>query len=263
MTRYGLVWPLLSLLIWWCGIALEAAILFRALRAGTIPRYPNFYVYAGSLFLTDGLLYLVYVLWPSKYLAWVWYPSFVVLFLGCGILVETFRHVFFRYAGADKIARAASYLVVGAAVCFGAFYHVIIPNAQAAQFLYVRLQRDFLTVQAILLLAMLLIASYYRITLGRNMKALMLGYGQCVALTLAALALRAYIGMGFERAWNMIQQLSYLAALVVYLIGLWSYWPDPNPQGTIRADEDYAALASKTKDMVSATSTHLVRMERS
>jgi len=253
---------MLSLLIWWCGIALEGAILFRGLKSRIVPRYPNFYIYATGLFLTDGLLYLVYVFLPSKYLTWMWYPGFVVLFLGCGIVVETFRHVFLRYAGAEKVARAASFLIVGSAVCFMCLYNVLIPNPQAAQFLYVRLQRDFLTIQAILLLAMLQVASYYRITLGRNMKALMLGYGQCVAVTLSALALRAYIGIRFESTWNMMQQVSYLAALVIWLIGLWSYWPAPNPQETIGADGDYAALASRTRDMVSAASTQLVKVER-
>lgn len=253
---------MLSLLIWWCGIALEAAILYRGLQAKLVRRYPNFYLYALSLFLSDGLLYLVYVLRPSKYVAWVWYPGFVVLFLGCGIVVDTFRHVFFRYAGAEKVARAASILIMGAAVCFAGLYHVIVPNAQAAQFLYVRLQRDFLTVQAILLFAILQVALYYRIQLGRNMKALMLGYGQCVAITLAALALRAYIGASFEVAWSATQQVSYLAALVIWLIGLWSYCPDPKAKETIEADGDYGALASRTRDMVNAASTQLVKVER-
>ena len=253
---------MLSLLIWWCGIALEAAILFRGFRAKLFARYPSFFTYAVSLFLTDGLLYLVYRFRHASYNDWVWYPGFVVLSLGCGVVVETFRHVFSRYAGAEKVARIGSFLILGAAVSFAGLYPVLVPNGKAAQFLYVRLQRDFLTVQAILLLGILQIASYYRISLGKNMKALILGYGQCVAVTLSALALRAYVGMRFEDAWSMTQQLSYLAALVIWLIGLWSYWPGAGPRATIAPDGDYAALASRTKDMVSAASTQLVKVER-
>jgi len=253
---------MLSLLIWWGGIALEAAILFRGLAARLFPRYPSFYVYVVSLFLTDGLLYLLYLLRPSAYFTWMWYPGFVVLFLGCGIVVETFRHVFSRYAGAEKVARAASFLILGVAISFAALYRVFVPNEATARFLYVRLQRDFLTVQAILLLVILQIASYYRVPLGRNMKALIFGYGQCVALTLSAHALRAYVGTRFENAWSVTEQFSYLAALVIWLIGLWSYWPDSGPRETIAPDGDYATLASRTKDMVSAASTQLVKVER-
>jgi len=253
---------MLSLAIWWCGILLEALLLFRGLKGKFVPQYPNFYIYVLSLFLTDGLLYVAYVFRPEIYRNWVWYPGFLVLFLGWGIVLEVFRHVFSRYAGVEKFARVGGFFVLGAMVLFAVAYPVVSPNESTAHNLYIRLQRDFLTVQAIILFLLLQLIYYYRIELGRNLKGMILGYGQCVAVTLSAIALEAHIGAKFESSWILVQQLSYLASLVIWLIGLWSYCPDPPPDATIGSDGNYSALASRTRDMVSAAGTQLIKVER-
>jgi hypothetical protein len=253
---------MLSLIIWWCGILLEALILFRAFRAKLFSRYPNFYIYVLSLFLTDGLLYVLYVLKPLLYDKWVWYPGFLTLFLGCGIVLEIFRHVLSPYAGVAKFARIVGFAIIGAAVCFAVLYPFFAPSAPVARALYVRLQRDFLTVQAILLVGLLQLISYYGVSMGRNLKGMILGYGQCVGTTLVTFALSAYLGLRFEPAWNLIQQLSYLAALVIWVVGLWSYCANPVPEATIDVEEDYEALAARTRNMVGAAGTELVKVNR-
>ncbi len=253
---------MLSLAIWWCGILLEAMLLFRGLAGRFVHHYPNFYIYVASLFFTDGLLYLAYVLRPAWYVKWVWYPGFLVLFLGCGIVLEIFRHVLSRYAGVEKFARVGGFFMLGAVLVFAVAYPIFSPSESAAHNLYVRLQRDFLTVQAILLVGLLQLISYYGIPLGKNLKGMIVGYGQCIGVTLLALALQAYIGTRFEPIWNLVQQISYLVALGVWTMTLWSYCPDPLPEATIKSDGDYDALASRTKDMVTAAGTQLVKVER-
>ena len=142
---------MLSLIIWCCGIFLEALLLFRGLRAKLFLRYPNFYIYVLSLFLSDGLLYLAYLAKLASYDKWSWYAGFLNLFLGCGILLEIFRHVLSRYAGVEKFARIVSFGIMGAVLCFAVIYPMFAPDGSAAHALFVRLQRDFLMVQAILL----------------------------------------------------------------------------------------------------------------
>jgi hypothetical protein len=253
---------MLSLIIWWCGIFLEALLLFRAFRARLFSRYPNFYIYVLSMFLTDGLLYALYALKPALYVKWVWYPGFLTLFLGCGIVLEIFRHVLSPYAGVEKFARIGGFVILGVVLCFAVLYPFFAPAESIAHALYVRLQRDFLMVQALLLVGLLQLISYYRISMGRNLKGMILGYGQCIGTTLVTFALSAYIGPRFEPAWNLIQQLSYLAALVIWLVALWSYCPNPPPEATIGPDADYEELAAKTRSMVGAAGTQLVKVNR-
>ncbi len=253
---------MLSLTIWWCGMLLEALLLYRGLRAKLVSRYPNFYIYVLSLFLSDGLLYFLYLLKPASYQKWGWYPGFLVLFLGCGILVEIFRHVLSSYAGVERFARVGGFAVLGGVLCFAILYPIFGSSGSAAHVLYVRLQRDFLMVQAILLFGLLQLIFYYGISMGRNLKGMIFGYGQCVGTTLVTLALHAYIGTRFEAASILIQQVSYLAALVIWLVALWSYCANPVPEATIGVEEDYEALAARTRNMVGAASTELVKVNR-
>ncbi len=253
---------MLSLTIWWCAILLEALLLFRGFKAKLFSRYPNFYLYVLSLFLSDGLLYLAYRFKPALYVKWIWYPGFLVLFLGCGILLEIFRHVLSRYAGVERFARIGGFTILGAVLCFAILYPIFAPSDAVARALYVRLQRDFLTVQAILLFGVLQLIAYYGVTMGRNLKGMILGYGQCTGTTLVMLALQAYIGHRFEATWNLVQQLSYTAALAIWLGNLWSYCADTVPNETIAVEADYDVLVARTRNMVGAASTELVKVNR-
>ncbi|MDR3722370.1 MAG: hypothetical protein P4L00_12275 [Candidatus Acidoferrales bacterium] len=253
---------MLSLIIWSCGVFLEALLLFRGLRAKLFLRYPNFYIYVLSLFLSDGLLYLAYLAKLASYDKWSWYAGFLNLFLGCGILLEVFRHVLSRYAGVEKFARIVSFGIMGAVLCFAVIYLMFAPDGSAAHALFVRLQRDFLMVQAILLFGLLQLVSYYGISMGKNLKGMILGYGQTLGVTLIALALRAYIGPRFQSVWTLAQQLTYLAALAIWLVNLWSYCANPVPESKIGVEADYEVLAAKTRDMVGAASTQLVKVNR-
>jgi hypothetical protein len=253
---------MLSLIIWWCGILLEALLLYRGFRAKLFSRYPNFYIYVLSLFLSDVLLYLVYLFKPAAYQKWAWYPGFLILFLGCGILVEIFRHVLSHYAGVEKFARVGGFAVLGGVLCFAVLYPIFGSGGSAAQVLYVRLQRDFLTVQAILLFGLLQLIFYYGIYMGKNVKGMIFGYGQCVGTTLVTLALHSYMGVRFEAASILIQQISYLAALVIWLVALWSYCGDPPPEATIGVEGDYEVLVARTRNMVGAANTELIKVNR-
>jgi hypothetical protein len=253
---------MLSLIIWQGAIVLEAMLLFRGFRAKLFSRYPNFYVYVLSLFLSDGLLYVLSLLKPALYAKWVWYPGFLVLFLGCGIIVEISRNVLSSYAGVEKFARIGGLVILGAVGVFSVLYPIFAPSGVVAHQLYVRLQRDFLVVQAILLLGLLQLISYYGISMGRNLKGMIFGYGQCVGTTLVTLALQARIGLRFESTWSLVQQMSYLAALGIWLVALWSYCANPVPEATIGVEADYEVLVSKTRNMVGAASTELVKVNR-
>ena len=189
---------MLSLTIWLCGIVLEALILYRGFRANLLTKYSSFYTYLFVMLLSDVVAYPLYFINMKSYEKWSWYGGFIILFLGCGILLEIFRHVLSPYAGADKFARIGGFVILGAVLCFAIGYLVFAPNIAVVRALYFRLQRDFLTVQAILLFGLLQVISYYGIAMGRNLKGMILGYGQCVGTTLITLALRSYFGLSFR-----------------------------------------------------------------
>jgi hypothetical protein len=253
---------MLTLTIWCCGVALEALLLYRGVRSKLISRYPNFYIYALALFLSDALLYAVYRFKPAAFDRWNWYAGFLVLFLGCGIILEVFRHVLSPYPGADRFARIAATVVFGAIFGFAILYPIWQPAPSAAQALYLVVQRDFLFVQAILLIVLLQVISYYRIATGKNLKGMIFGYGLCVGATLMFLAVRAHVGARFQSTWSWLQQISYFVALAIWVVALWSHHGNPAPNSGIGPDADYDELAARTRDMVSVAGAQLVKVER-
>jgi hypothetical protein len=253
---------MLSLIIWRVAILLEALLLFRGFRAKLLGKYSTFYAYVLVMFLADGLLYPLYFASSKSYDKWSWYGGFIILFVGCGVVLEIFRHVFSPYPGAEKLARIGGLGIIGAIICFAIVYPIWAPSVSVARATFLRVQRDFLFAQAVLLLGLLQIISYYGISMGRNLKGMILGYGQCVGTTLITIALRSYAGLRFQPAWSLIQQVSYLAALAIWLVALWSYCADSPPEGTIGPEADYEALAARTRDMMGTAGTQLVKVDR-
>jgi hypothetical protein len=252
----------LSQIIWYAGIVLEALLLFRGASAKLVSRYLNFYIYILSLFLADGIFFLAPLLKYHIANKWNWDAGFVSLFLGVGIVLEIFRHVLAPYPGAEKVARVVSYVFLGAVMVFMVVYPMLAQSDAAARTLFYRLQRDFLAVQALLLIVIIQVMAYYAIPAGRNLKGMILGYGQMVAVTMCGLAVRAVRGISFDATFDLIQQSAYLVALVIWLIALWSYLPDTGPTPRISGDDDYDRLASRTRDLVDAAGSHLVKVER-
>jgi hypothetical protein len=250
-----------SSIIWLVGILFEALVLYRGTRARLLARYPNFYVYILSLFLADAIFFVAHVTKFPIADKWSWYAGFLSLLLGCGIVLEIFRHGLSPYAGAEKFARVASYTLLAAVAVFAVVYPLIAPS-NGARAIFTRTQQYFLAVQGVLLIVIIQVMAYYVIPAGRNLKGMMLGYGQAVAVTLALLAIRNYKGPGFQNAWTFTQQLSYLASLSIWLVALWSYIPNPVPKARIKSDDDYDGLASRTRGMVSTASANLVKVER-
>jgi hypothetical protein len=250
-----------SSIIWVVGILFEALVLYRGVRGKLLLRYPNFYVYILSLFLADTTFFLAYLTKFPIADKWSWYAGFVSLLLGCGIALEIFRHGLSPYAGAEKFARVASYTFLAAVMVFAVVYPIIAPS-NGARAIFTRAQQYFLAVQGVLLIVIIQVMAYYAIPAGRNLKGMMLGYGQAVAVTLALLAVRNYKGPGFQHAWTFTQQLSYLASLSIWLVALWSYIPAPVPKARIKPDDDYDGLASRTRGMVSTAGADLIKVER-
>ena len=176
----------------------EALLLYRGARAKLLLRYPNFYIYILSLFLADATFFLAYVTKFPVADKWSWYAGFMSLFLGVGIVLEIFRHGLSPYAGAEKFARVASYTFLAAVTVFAVVYPIIAPSNGAARAIFTRAQQYFLAVQALLLIVIIQVMAYYAIPAGRNLKGMILGYGQAVAVTLALLAVRNYVGPSFE-----------------------------------------------------------------
>src|SRR5260370_14561718 len=77
---------MISNLIWWSAMALEAIVLLRGVKGMLIRSYPLFYGYIGSVLTSEILRFFCYSFKPSFYRTFFWYSGFDVL-LRCYTLI--------------------------------------------------------------------------------------------------------------------------------------------------------------------------------
>jgi hypothetical protein len=177
------------------------------------------------------------------YTKYYWPVHLVTTVAGCAVVLEILTLALASYAGAARFLRRLCMLLLGAVVCYG-WARVALGGLNTAA----RTERDLRLVEAVFLAAMLLVANYYSIRLGRNLKGLILGFGGYVGISLIALSQFIATGPPFLKLLlGYLQTGAYVLALVIWTVALWSYAPNPVPER--RAIEpDYEILALQTRE---------------
>jgi len=101
------------------------------------------------------------------------------------------------------------------------------------------------------------IVFYYRIELGKNVTGMIVGFGAYVGVSVASLALRAFVGPRFNAGWGNLQTASYFFALIVWTVALWTYSPNPDPPGGGGGGGGYDALVDGTRARLESVRSQL------
>jgi hypothetical protein len=247
--------------IWLGGILIDLLVMYRAIRTNLPARYPFFCAFFFVITFVSVSRYLVHRYHPAYYAAWFWFTDFLSLILGCGIVLEIFKHALLGYRGARRFARNFALALFVAVLVAVVGYSLVVRGTLATEATYFELDRDFLAAQAIFVFAALAVVSYYAIPIGKNLRGIVLGYGFCVCGSLVSFALRSQIGRGFD-PWMLVEPLSYDVAVLIWVFALWSPHPELLPDPAIRIEADYQALASQTRRVLRATRTYIERTTR-
>src|ERR1700690_1553223 len=251
-----------TMIVWRVGILVEILILSRGLRTGSIRKFPFFYLYVALVALCDVGLYVLFIRAPGAYPAWSARAEFLNLMLGCGIVLEIFKHVLSRYPGAERFARISGLAVVALVLCFSVLYPSVGSGAPSPVLRKVIIERDFLTVQTIFFLGILAIISYYGLEIGKDICGMIVGYGLWLGTSVIALSLRSYLGSPFDAIWIFVQPFSYLLSLMVWLGALWPSSSAPASNPDLRLNADYEAFVAATKGVMGEVRSHLGRATR-
>lgn len=244
------------------GDALELLILLRALWVHLLGVYRFFYSYIASIAFGSLIMTAVLATSPGSpvYQKWYWPLQFLTLITGYGILLEIMNHVLRPYPGAERFAKFIGVAAFGAIFCFALIAPRIMPHRSGGT--VIEFERDMRCVQAVFIVGLLAVIFYYLIPLGRNMKGMIMGYGLYILTSLMSLAVRAYAGAAFDRVWDVVQPLSFDASLLIWLVALWSYCPNPMPEHSIQLEQDYEALVARTKTVMGTIRSYLGRAAR-
>ena len=218
-------------LLWMAGIALELVILFRFLKCRLFAHYPFFFAYLVIVCFFSVALWPIYHSHSALYPPFFWMNQFLNLLAAFGVLFEIVRRSFERYPGARKFATTV--LVMMFAILCGYFVFRLLPSSRnSLRRLFRSLENDFRVIQALTLCGVLIVISYYRIDVGRNLLGIMAGLGLYVGSTIVSHQLRSYVGPAFNAGWDAIQPYTYLTSLFIWTFALWSYAPAAAPGDT-------------------------------
>ena len=207
----------------WVAATLLTLILWRACLARLVTKFKIFYAYIAADLAGTIIVSLTPYRQPG-YARWYWIIQFVTLFLGCTILWEMFERFWLPALKLRRSARIGQCLLLSlmalAAVRFAAL-EAKSPNDSNA---FRGLEGDCHAAQAVFFIVIIFAVIRYGIPIGKNLKAIALGYGFYVLVSLVALTVLLYwrAGSGVAAACRYSQAVSFDAAAAIWLIGLWT-----------------------------------------
>jgi hypothetical protein len=229
------------------SMVLEATILFRCVRNGTIRQYPFFWAYLCCVFVGDLAMYPAgKLLSPSAFSACYWAREFICVLAGYALVMEIIEKAFAHFEGPKRLGRNAALVTLVAIVCITGL-QAISEHVSYTVWSTTEVEANLRGAELILLSIVILVISYYDVLVGRNLKGITIGYGFCTAAVAVNEALRTFMGRSYQTAFSDIWSYSYVVSLIIWAVTLWSYAPNPAPAGRTQMDGDYAALASRTK----------------
>lgn len=247
--------------IWWSGIAIEAVILTRGLLSKLLRQYPAFYAYLLFVLVQSLLRFSVYHARPQLYPKVYWITEWLGVLAGCAVVFEIYRVALRAYAGTARLARNLL-----AFVFLLAFVKATIETGNnplwwstATTF---DLELALRVVQALALLALVVLFLFYAIPFGRNLRGILLGYGLFLVENVVFFSFASKNWEAFRAFWAHIHPASYFVVLLVWAAHLWSYVPNPEPKVAVRLEEQYQRMAATTSRRLQEARGYLAKAAR-
>jgi hypothetical protein len=208
----------------WAGYSLEAVLLWRLVSWKAWRHFPLFFAYFLLLLIRLGLLAYAagrYGQSSLVYARWFWFTAMILDPLKMLVAWEVFRKVFQPASAARRFAGA---LLVATLAGLSLFY--VLGGAHDTNF-FVAVGLNFSLVVAVWMFAVLALAQYYHLPLGRNLWGIALGLGLFSAMAvvnLSALGLNEQVFPAFA----YVRPASFVLSVLIWTFCLWSYQPPPD-----------------------------------
>lgn len=255
---------MLTLALWCTGILLEWMILVRLFKNRSLRKYPFFCIYIVSVLLGDIWLFFVYRsygLGSPVYQYAYWAKEFICVIAGYCLVVEILEKALASYEGPRTFARNAALWIFALVVGFTTFQWRFGQHSSALR-TSVEVERNLRSAEIALLAGILLIVFYYAIPIGRNLKGIALGYGLYVAIDVIDQAVMSHAGSRFQAIFSSIRSYSYFVSLLIWVVALWSYYPNPVPRRPSDSGPSYDVLAMKTRKALESMRGNLGKAAR-
>ena len=222
--------PLASYLIFFLGVFLEAVLLWRLLRDKLWKRYPFFSFYVAYVVCQSLSVFAILRLVPGAYAAWFWGTGIVHLCLRFLVIWEVFRHTFPKPSPLRRLVSRQLTLATLALITVLTGMLWAIETYGKSHSVYLAMERSFGFVQAVLILAILIVARYYHLPIGRNIWGIAVAFGMYSSLSTAVSAFVDLMHSYFPY-WQLLAPLSFVAMLGMWTWAVWVYAPNEAAAG--------------------------------
>jgi hypothetical protein len=243
-------------ILWWLASAGEALLLVRSIQGKFFSKYRTFYYYVSAVLVLELLRFGVFTFHGSFYRTFYWYTQFLAAAVGYAVIVEIYWQTLKSYPGAARVVRGLL-LIIFAAVMLKVVVAELGNSTWSPSTASAQLERNMRTVQAVLLLGIIIPLAYYVIPIGRNLKGIILGYSFYVCASVLSLAFGSQPEYGPKPGWRFVQPIAYLLALLIWCVALWSHQPNPKPETESTIERDYKLIAEHTRRMLSRAASFL------
>src|SRR5260370_9919353 len=217
---------ILSFTLCAAAIALELGTVLLLLRKNLWREYPYFLIYVGWLLTANSTILVTDFYFRSIYPAVYWNIDSIDIVLRLLVVWEVFRQTFPKNSGLYRSLSKGLGIIALALLIFACASFWDYENYASLRSIHLALDRSFGFVQALMILGTLVMARYYGLRCGRNVRGIALGFGAWVSVSTANNAM-ADLTASFLPYFYRLRPLIFVFMLVVWIWALWFYEPHP------------------------------------
>jgi hypothetical protein len=194
--------------------------------------------------------------WKGEADQFTWILELLTAMAGFGVTWEIYKQSLLPYPGARRMAR---FLLSGVltAILLEAAIQLREDLARNAPPRIAELEQSLRVSQALLLMALLALIVYYAIPLGRNVWAMLAGYGLLIASNAIILTSNFLLPHVDWKWWSVLNQVEYCGTLLIWCVGMRSY--SPNLISETALQRDYERIFAHTARSLSRLRSHLIQ----
>lgn len=249
---------MLTQVLWWLTNALMGILVIRALSAKIFARHLVFFIYLSHVLALELLRFYLYVFKPGIYRTVYWYTEFLSVAIGYCVIWEIYERALAEYPGTLRLARSLVLTIFLSVLAKGLINSLSGPVWGAAETVR-ELERNLRAVQVVLLVVVVAVLRYYIIPIGQNLRGIIFGYGFFLGTGVIINTLWSQMGESFLLRLQYAQSMAWLITLLIWSATLWSYCPNPIPEGEIEIERDYEWISTRTAQALSRARAQVLR----
>jgi hypothetical protein len=217
---------LLSHVICVVAISLEVCAVLLLLYHRLWREYAFFFTYAIWVLTANSALFLTDLYRRANYPVVYWHVDSVDIVLRLLVVFEVFRQTFPKNSGLNRTLSKGLGIIALVLLMFGCLTFWGYQNDASLRSFHLALERSFGFVQAIMILGTLVMARYYGVSVGRNIRGIAFAFGGWVSISTANSAMLDLTN-SFRVFGDYFRPVSFVLMLIVWVWALWVYEPNP------------------------------------